>query len=450
MPQPIAANDIIAAVATAPGRSGIGIIRISGPLLGRMMEHIVGRRLPPRRAVLAGFRDARGAVIDEGIALYFGAPHSYTGEDVIELQGHGGPVVLHLLLKRCLELGARIAEPGEFTRRAFLNDRLDLAQAESVVDLIEATTAQAARCAVRSLQGEFSDKIQLLIAGLVELRSLVEAILDFPEEEVDFLHRADAEKRLAHIRVVLGGVLDASRRGSLLREGIHVVLAGQPNVGKSSLLNRLAGEDIAIVTEIPGTTRDAIRQVIDIDGVPMNIIDTAGLREPRDPVEKIGIARTWATIEKADLVVLMIDIMRGETEADREILKQLPASLRRIRVINKIDLVSRGPAIEQRDDESSVWISAKTGEGVDLLRGALLEAGGWHGSGESLYLARARHLEALQRANDHLEHAAEQGDQIELFAEELRLAHEALSSIVGKFTPDDLLEEIFSRFCIGK
>ena len=446
----MASSDIIAAIATAPGRSGIGVIRVSGARLGAMVERIVGKPLPPRRAVLARFRGANGGVIDQGIALYFPAPHSYTGEDVLELQGHGGPVVLRLLLERCLDLGARVAEPGEFTRRAYLNDKLDLAQAESVIDLIEATTAQAARCAIRSLQGEFSQKIQELINSLIDLRSLVEVTLDFPDEEIDFLKQSDAEVGLCATQRRLDAVLEASRQGSLMREGIHIVLAGQPNVGKSSLLNRMAGEEVAIVTDIPGTTRDAIRQGIDIGGVPVHVIDTAGLRESRDAVEKIGIARTWDAIEKADLVLLLIDATHGETAADREILERLPGALRCIRVMNKIDLVPRAAVVERHAGATSIWLSAKTGEGVDLLRVALLEAIGWHSTGESLFLARARHVEALQRARHHLQQAANRGAQLELLAEELRLAQDALANITGEFTADELLGEIFSRFCIGK
>lgn len=446
----MASSDVIVAIATPPGRSGIGVIRVSGARLEAFVESIVGKALPPRRAVLVPFWDANGVAIDQGIALFFPAPRSYTGEDVLELQGHGGPVVLQLLLKRCLDLGARIAEPGEFTRRAFLNDKLDLAQAESVIDLIEAATAQAARCAMRSLHGEFSQRIQELIDDLVSLRALAEATLDFPDEEIDFLKPGLAEDRLHATQRRLDAVLEASRQGSLLREGIHVVLAGQPNVGKSSLLNRMAGEELAIVTDIPGTTRDAIRQGIDIGGVPVHIIDTAGLRESRDAVEQIGIARTWAAIEKADLVVLLIDATRGETAADREILERFPRALRCIRVMNKIDLVPQAAAVDRLGNSATVWLSAKTGEGTELLRAMLLESIGWHGAGEGLYLARARHVEALQRARHHLRQAAGQGAYLELLAEDLRLAQEALATITGEFTADDLLGEIFSRFCIGK
>jgi tRNA modification GTPase len=448
----MAVNDIIAAIATAPGRGGIGVVRLSGPEQGidAIIGQIIGRPLQPRRASLADFRDYDGAAIDRGLALYFPAPHSYTGESMLELQGHGGPVVQRLLLKRCLGLGARIAEPGEFTKRAFLNDKLDLAQAESVADLIDATTAEAARCAVRSLHGAFSERIHELTRALIDLRALVEATLDFPDEEIDFLKPADAEGRLRTIQQRLDKVLDASRQGSLLREGIHIVLAGQPNVGKSSLLNRLAGEELAIVTDIPGTTRDAIRQTIDIGGVPAHIIDTAGLRASDDPVEKLGIARAWTAIEKADLVLLLVDATRGETEEDRTILKRLPPQLPSLHVMNKIDLLGRAPAAEATEGKSVIWLSAKTGTGIDLLREALLKAVGWHSTGEGIYMARERHLQALNLARECLLHAAGRVKQPELFAEELRLAQEALSSITGEFTADDLLGEIFSRFCIGK
>jgi len=443
-------KDTIAAIATAAGRSAIGVVRVSGPRLTRIINAIIGRPLAPRQAVLADFLDARGEIIDQGLALFFPAPHSYTGEDVLELQGHGGPVVLRELLKRCLELGARAARPGEFTERAFLNDKLDLAQAESVADLIDAATAEAAKSALRSLQGAFSQQIEALMRAVIELRALVEATLDFPDEEIDFLKQADAEGKLASARARLQEVLSASQQGSLLREGIHVVLAGQPNVGKSSLLNRLAGEELAIVTEIPGTTRDAIRQSINLEGIPAHMIDTAGLRESNDPVEKIGIARTWAAIGKADLVLLLLDATQGESKADQAILAQLPEGLPRITVMNKIDIAGRGPALEPGSGAIRVWLSAKTGAGVVELREAILQAVGWRTNGEGLFMARERHVEALERAATHLERAGRQGGEPELFAEELRLAQEALGAITGEYTSDDLLGEIFSRFCIGK
>jgi tRNA modification GTPase len=442
-------GDIIAAVATPPGRGGIGIIRISGPQLSTIVDGVVARALPPRRAVHAEFRGDDGAAIDQGIALFFPAPHSYTGEDVLELHGHGGPVVLRMLLERCLALGARIAEPGEFTRRAYLNAKLDLAQAEAVVDLIEASTAQAARCALRSLSGEFSDEIQTLISELVELRALVEATLDFPEEEIDFLKQSHAAARLDRTRNQIERVISAAQRGRLLREGIQIVLAGQPNVGKSSLLNRLAGEDLAIVTDMPGTTRDSIRQAIDVGGIPAHIIDTAGLRDSRDPVETLGIRRTWMAIEKADLVLLLIDATEGESAADRAILAQLPSGLKCVRVMNKIDLIPRSAGVDAATS-ITVWVSAKTGEGIELLRNVLLESVGGQSTIEGVFLARARHLQALNDARRHLCEAAEHAGHLELFAEALRQAQGALAAIAGEFTPDDLLGEIFSRFCIGK
>jgi tRNA modification GTPase len=439
----------IAAIATAPGRGGIGVVRVSGRNLESLIEALTGAPVAPRRAGLRRFLDAHGETIDQGIALFYPAPASYTGEDVLELQGHGGPVVLRVLLQRCVELGARLAEPGEFTRRAFLNGKLDLAQAESVVDLIDATTTQAARCAVRSLQGEFSLRIDALTAEIVPLRMLVEATLDFPEEDVDALDRADAQQRLARVRAALADVLAAARQGSLMREGLHVVLAGAPNVGKSSLLNRLAGEDLSIVTDVPGTTRDTIRQVIDLGGVPAYVIDTAGLRESDDPVERIGIERAWKAIASADAIVLLTDAVSVAPPADT-IADRLPAGVPRIHVINKIDLAGVPARTEPGEAGARVWLSAKTGEGVDALRHALLHAVGWEGHPESAFLARARHLEALNTASSHLAAAAKWPAQLELFAEELRLAHEALTSITGVFTADDLLGEIFSRFCIGK
>lgn len=443
-------SDIIAAISTAPGRGGIGVVRISGPHLENLLRGIVPGPLAPRRATLADFVDARGLAIDQGIAVYFPAPHSYTGEDVLELHGHGGPVVLQLLLKRCMELGARPAQPGEFTRRAYLNDKIDLAQAESVADLIDASTAEAARSAVRSLQGAFSQRIDELLQGLIELRALVEAALDFPEEDVEFIRQADGAGRLAGLQAKLREVMSASQQGSLLREGLRVVLVGRPNVGKSSLLNRLAGEEIAIVTDIPGTTRDAIRQSVSIEGVPVHIIDTAGLRPATDPVEKLGVARTWAAIEHADLVLLLLDATQGETTADREIVRDLPARLPRVTVMNKIDLVPHAPALEQGGGGYTVWLSARTGEGVEFLRRALLESVGWKQGAEGLFMARERHLHALQLAQQHLEQASREMAKLEILAEELRLSQQALGSIIGEFTPDDLLGEIFKRFCIGK
>jgi tRNA modification GTPase len=444
------ATDTIAAVATAPGRAAVGIVRVSGPLVRRIASAILDRPLAPRQATIGEFRDDDQQALDRGLALFFPGPHSYTGEDVLELHGHGGAVITRLLLERCVTLGARIAEPGEFTRRAFLNGKLDLAQAESVIDLIDASTASAARSAIRSLRGEFSQKIQALRWKLLELRALVEATLDFPEEEIDVIHQADAQARLEYIRRALNAVLDTAQQGRLLREGSRVVLAGRPNVGKSSLLNKLAGESLAIVTDVPGTTRDTVREVLSIGGVPFHIIDTAGLREARDPIEALGIDRTRKAIESADIVVVVQDASSGETEDDRHIIASLPAGPRRIRVMNKVDLLARAASQERLGDDTLIWLSAKSGAGLGLLHTALLETTGWHATSEAVFLARARHIEALQRANRHLALAQARTGDAELFAEELRLAHEALGSILGRVTADEVLTEIFSRFCIGK
>lgn len=440
----------IAAIATAPGVGAIGVVRVSGQSLAPLIQSLTGATLPRRRAVLAHFRDAAGEVIDVGIALYFPAPHSYTGEDVLELQAHGGPVVLQLLLKRCLELGARPAQPGEFTQRAYLNDKLDLAQAESVADLIGAATAEAARGALRSLQGVFSQEIDQLVRELIELRAVVEATLDFPEEEIDFLKQAGFGERLARVRHGVEKVLTTSRQGRLLRDGLHIVLAGRPNVGKSSLMNRLAQADVAIVTEIPGTTRDAVRQTIDLEGIPVHLIDTAGLRDTDDPVERIGVERTRSEIRTADVLVLVVDGFQGECESDRAVQDQLPSHLPCIKVMNKADLVRGAVARGLRDDQGRIWMSAKNGAGIGLLRSAILEKAGWSNPGEGVFMARERHLRALEQARAHLETADELQRGLELLAEELRLAQEALTAITGEFTADDLLGEIFSRFCIGK
>ena len=444
------AGATIAAIATPPGRGGIGVVRVSGADLANFAERLIGRAPIPRRAERAVFRDATGREIDEGLALYFPAPRSYTGDDVLELHGHGGPVVMQMLLRRCLELGARVAEPGEFTRRAFLADKLDLAQAEAVADLIDAATESAARCAVRSLKGDFSDAIHALEAQLVELRMLVEATLDFPEEEIDPLDRANARERLARVAGGVDQALSQARQGSLLRTGLHVVLAGQPNVGKSSLLNRLAGEERAIVTPVPGTTRDTVREAIQIGGVPLNIVDTAGLRDTADEVERLGIERTWREIERADLLLLIVDARGGVTTEDEAIVAKLPARLRRVVVHNKIDLARRAPQVMHAADGEHVFLCALTGEGMDLLRESLLALAGFEGREEDLFMARERHLDALRRARECLTAAAEEFGQPELFAEELRLAHHELATITGEFTADDLLGEIFSRFCIGK
>ena len=441
---------IIAAIATASGRGGIGVVRVSGPDLLPFAEVLGGRRPEPRHATLCTFREADGSAIDQGILLYFPAPHSFTGEDVLELQAHGGPVVLQMLLARCLELGARLAEPGEFSQRAFLNDKLDLVQAEAVADLIEAGTAAAARSAVRSLSGEFSREVRALVARLTELRMLVEATLDFPEEEIDVFRDTDAAQRLAGICGDLSSLLARARAGSLLRSGLHVVLAGLPNVGKSSLLNRLAGEERAIVTEVAGTTRDALRETIQVEGIPLHIIDTAGLRDTDDVVEKIGVERAWQEIGRADVVLQLVDARCGETPADHAIAVRLPAGVERIVVENKCDLAATAAARFTQGGHVHLRLSAKSGEGMVLLHDELLRVAGWSGHGEDVVLARERHLEALGVAAEKSALAARRLDRIELCAEELRLAQEALSRITGEFTADDLLGEIFSRFCIGK
>lgn len=443
-------DEPIAAIATAPGRAGIGVVRVSGRNLVPLAQALLGKVPAVRRAIRTAFLDARGVAIDDGLALFFSAPHSYTGEEVLELHGHGGPVVMQMLLKRCLELGARLAEPGEFTRRAFLNDKLDLAQAESVADLIEAATDTAVRCALRSLRGEFSFAIETLVRQLIDLRMLVEATLDFPEEELDPLDRANAKERHASLLLAIETALAKSRQGSLLRTGLQVVLAGQPNVGKSSLLNRLAGEELAIVTAVPGTTRDSVRQAIQIDGVPLNVVDTAGLRDTQDEVERLGIARTWSEIGKADVVLLLVDARAGVTKQDLELVARIPQGVKRVFVHNKTDLAGTAARLEQKQAGASIHLSAKTGAGVEFLRAELLAIAGWQQGAEDLFMARERHLVALRGAAEHLASAGDQFNRPELFAEELRQAQEQLNSITGEFAADDLLGEIFSRFCIGK
>lgn len=455
-------HEPIVAVATAPGRGAVGIVRASGRDLAPLIEAVCARALAPRVATYLPFLAADGSTLDQGLAIHFPAPHSYTGEAVLELQAHGGPVLLQLLLARCLEAmpGLRLAAPGEFTERAFLNGKLDLAQAEAVSDLIEASTEQAARSAGRSLAGAFSKQVNALRDALVELRMLVEATLDFPEEEIDFLEKADARGRLARITAELEGVLDRARSGALLREGLRVVLAGQPNVGKSSLLNALAGAELAIVTAIPGTTRDKVSETIQIHGVPLHVTDTAGLRDPEasaDEVERIGIARSWAEIGQADAVLFLRDLTRlGEPdydEADRRIAQAWPAGLadsgRLIEVFNKADASTLRP-----DSDAAIVISARSGDGLERLRERLLERAGWHAQPEGVFIARTRHVQALRRTREHLEHAvalaAQRDAALDLLAEELRLAHDALGEITGAFSADDLLGEIFGRFCIGK
>ena len=470
-------NDPIAAIATAPGRGAVGIVRVSGKGIAALVQTLCGKALKPREATYLPFRDAGGSPIDHGLAIYFPGPHSYTGEDVLELQAHGGPVVLQLLLARCLEAaqsanedgkpvltGLRLAQPGEFTERAFLNDKIDLAQAEAIADLIDASTEAAARSASRSLSGAFSQEIHVLRDALVHLRMLVEATLDFPEEEIDFLQKADAFGQLERLRHQVTAVLARAHQGALLREGIKVVIAGQPNAGKSSLLNALAGAELAIVTPIAGTTRDKVQQTIQIEGVPLHVIDTAGLRDSDDEVERIGIARAWDEIAAADAVLFLHDLTRVEqadyAAADADIARtlgdKLPAQVPVIHVWNKTDMAAAD--VQSRHtaqlNAEQIALSARTGDGLDALRKRLLEVAGWQSAPEGLYLARARHVEALQAVDAHLEMADEQlaaqSAHLDLLAEELRLAQLSLNSITGEFSSDDLLGVIFSSFCIGK
>lgn len=443
--------DTIAAIATAPGRGGIGVVRVSGPACRQIAQGLLDGFCPaPRHATYRPFLDAAGAAIDCGIALYYPAPHSYTGEDVLELQAHGGPALMQLLLARCLELGARQAAAGEFTRRAFLNDKLDLAQAEAVADVIEAATVEAARSAVRSLSGEFSHRIRVLRDRLIALRIRIEAGLDFPEEETGALQPAQIAAEVESIAEALREVGVSARQGQLLREGIQAVLVGQPNVGKSSLMNRLAGEEVAIVTPMAGTTRDTIKSAIQIEGVPLHLVDTAGLRETADEIEQQGIARTWRAVEDAHVALLLVDAAHGIGAAEQAILARLRADLPCIWVHNKIDLAGKPPLHEMREGTVHLHLSAKTGAGLEFLREELLRFAGWQSGGEGVCTARARHLAAIQAATTHVQQAAGLLERQELLAEELRLAQEALNTITGEFTSDDLLGEIFSRFCIGK
>ncbi len=473
-------HDPIVAIATAPGRGAVGIVRVSGKDIAPVIAALCGRALAPRQATYLPFRDAQGQVIDQGLAIHFPAPHSYTGEDVLELQAHGGPVVLQLLLARCLQAGAalnpatgqpwlaqlRVAQPGEFTERAFLNDKIDLAQAEAIADLIDASTETAARSAARSMSGEFSLAVNTLLEQLIHLRMLVEATLDFPEEDIDFLQKADAQGQLLRLQATLAGVMQRATQGAILREGIKVVIAGQPNAGKSSLLNALAGAELAIVTPIAGTTRDKVSELIQIEGVPLHVVDTAGLREALDEVEKIGVERAWAEIESADAVLFLHDLSRRDVAvpaqdamnyiaADdriaRTLANKLPENTAIIDVWNKSDLAS--PAGLQQV-QGGVLISAKTGAGLQALRQRLLQVVGWQAAPEGVFMARERHVRALHKVQSQLATAARQlqatRPALDLLAEDLRQAQLYLGEITGEFTPDDLLGEIFSRFCIGK
>lgn len=449
-----AQTDTIAAIATATGSGGIGVVRISGTQCHSIAQAILGQCPQPRYAAYLDFRLAKGILLDRGIAIYFKAPHSYTGEDVLELQAHGGMVLLQSLLERCLELGARQADPGEFTLRAYLNGKIDLTQAEAVADMINASTVEAAKSAVRSLSGEFSARIKDMLQKLIDLRMYVEACLDFPEEEIDFIAQGAVLAKLEVIMASLKQVLQQSCQGHLLREGMQVVLVGQPNAGKSTLINQLAGESLAIVTAQPGTTRDTIKAPIQIQGVPFHIIDTAGLHETEDEVEKLGIEKTWQAINNADIVLILLDAEKGIGFAEQQILQGLPAGLPRIWVHNKIDLLaSHKSAVKSLITDGSehhLYISAKNGWGIEALQKCLLDISGWQNQPEGVFMARTRHLEALKQVAQYLATAANLMGQGELMAEELRQAQETMSTITGDFTPDDLLGEIFSRFCIGK
>ncbi len=445
-------TETIAAIATPAGRGGIGIVRVSGPAVSGIATAILGGLPAPRRAVFQPFTDAQGAQIDVGVAVFFPGPQSFTGEDVLELHGHGGPVVLSLLLKRTCELGARLARPGEFSERAFLNDKLDLVQAEAIADLIDSGSEQAARAAMRSLRGEFSMRIRELVESLIALRLYVEAAIDFPDEELDFLSDGKVAKRLADIRSCFAALLERAAQGSLLREGMSVVIAGRPNAGKSSLLNRLAGHEAAIVTEIPGTTRDVLREHVNLDGLPLHVIDTAGLRDSGNAVEQEGVRRAWNEIRSADRVLLVVDDSRRLSTDDQHILEQFPVNLPVTLVYNKIDLTGRKPETDATHLPAHVALSVRTGQGMELLGAHLKDVAGYHAAGEDAFIARRRHLDALSRARPHLDEAEQRlrEDAGELLAEELRLAQQCLSEITGEFSSEDLLGRIFSSFCIGK
>ena len=441
--------DVIAAIATPVGRGGIGIVRLSGVGLSTMAQALTGQPLSPRHATYTPFYDEDGLILDQGVAIYFPSPNSYTGEDVVEFQGHGGTAILQLLLLRCLSLGARLAQPGEFTQRAFLNNKIDLLQAESVADLIDASSVQAARCAMRSLQGDFSIAVHALVEKLIDLRMFIESTLDFPEEELELADVDLCSSKFKLIQDELDRVFNAAQQGSILREGAHIVLVGEPNVGKSSLLNCLSGEEVALVSDIAGTTRDAIRQAINIKGVPLHIIDTAGLRESQDKVELMGMERTKSAMQKADAIILLTDAQHNNDNNFNSILSQVPKNIPRLYVINKVDLLGRKSYVETLNGDIHIYLSAKLNEGIELLREKILQLINWRGEA-GLYMARERHIQSLTIVRQILRRAEVEREQLELFAEELRLAQTELSNITGEFSSDDLLGEIFSRFCIGK
>lgn len=446
-------NETIASIATAPGRGGVGIVRVSGCLVTDIANQMLGYLPDVRKAHYGPFYGANNEILDQGIALYFKAPHSFTGEHVLELQAHGGPIILQWLLSRVIELGARLAQPGEFSKQAFLNDKLDLAQAEAIADLIEASSDQAARSALKSLQGDFSHQIDEMVEALIQLRLYVEAAIDFPEEEIDFLSDGHVAGQIEHLLQRLMAIQKSAQQGVLLREGMSVVILGRPNAGKSSLLNALSGRESAIVTEIAGTTRDILKEEIHIDGMPLHILDTAGLRESTDQVEKIGIQRAWQALDSADRVLVMLQAGEAIDPEDQAILDKLPPSLPVTLIRNKIDLIAAEPGLVETDQCTEIWLSAKHKLGLDLLTSHLKEVMGFQQTSEGVFMARKRHLDAIQQALDSVHNAQHQLEHFaagELVAEDLRLAQNALSEITGRFSSDDLLGRIFSSFCIGK
>ena len=447
------ASNTIVAISTAIGAGGIGIVRISGELALKIGEQVSRSVLVPRIANFHSFKDSQDNLIDQGLILFFPAPNSFTGEDIIEFHCHGGTVVTQSILEICLEMGADLAEPGDFTKRAYLNNKIDLTQAESVADLINASTTEAVKSAANSLSGKFSIEINNLLKNLIELRMYVEACLDFPEEDIDFISEGKVNEKLKKLSKIMINIMNSASQGQLLRDGISLVLVGQPNVGKSSLLNQLSGEDKAIVTEIPGTTRDLISSDISLNGIPLNIIDTAGLRKTDDPIEKFGIEKTWSSLEKGHIALFLVEAASGITEYERSILKKLPNDIKRIWIFNKIDLIKEKAQITtDNNNEKIVYLSAKTGDGLDLLKQVILNLIGFDNNegNQNKFMARKRHLEALEKVYQSLKNAESNIDSAELVAEELTISQRYLSSITGEFSSDDLLGEIFSKFCIGK
>ena len=443
----------IVAISTASGAGGIGVVRVSGPLALKIGQQISGSNPKPRIANFHNFKDLNGSLVDQGLILFFPGPNSFTGDDIIEFQCHGGTVVTQSILDICLRLDAVLAEPGEFSKRAYLNNKIDLAQAESIADLINASTLEAAQSAANSLSGKFSLEINNLLKYLIELRMYVEACLDFPEEDIDFISEGSVKDKLQNLTETMVKIIKAASQGQLLRDGISLVLVGQPNVGKSSLLNQLSGENKAIVSDIPGTTRDAITSDINLNGIVLNVIDTAGLRDTEDPIEKFGIEKTWSSLEKGHIALFLVDANKGITEYEKSILKRLPGEIKCMWVFNKIDLIKGNPKIEQLNNNQIVYMSAKTGDGLELLKKAILNEVGFKENSEgseSKFIARKRHLEALENVYKSLQNAQLNMASAELIAEELTMAQKYLSSITGEFSSDDLLGEIFSQFCIGK